>query len=254
MRTLSFIAGAAMLLWLGACATVDESPVEPDPEPAGTPAVETVRDILETADIAAFSAADGTLFRTETIVTLATGGPPQGRLVPTSSRDDITLYVTRDGSVPSASNNWGGPIDPRNPRPVSRPLEGVASYRIVAELEGAYSEPFTITVIWRHEESPDVGPPAFSVGGQLVSGSISVAVSDGSDPQARLAISCRYTSAMLYLTRDGSDPSVDNYWRAQPCEGTYIWSPEPTGAEYRVIALWHGVRSPISTITVDWVD
>ena len=78
--------------------------------------------------------------------------------------------------------------------------------------------------------------------------------SDGNEPSARLEISCSYSAATVYITRDGSDPSVDNSWRSQLCGGTYIWSPGPTGAEYRVIAVWQGEQSPVASVTVEWVE
>ncbi len=256
MRTMCRVMIGALVLWLGAgCATQEDAPpevVQEDMVDRDDTAVPVPR--LAETGIASFRSAAGTRFRTETIVTLPTGGPPSGRLVPTSSRDDVTLYVTRDGSVPSAANNWDGPIDPREPRAISRPLEGVASYRIVAEHDGEYSVPFTLTVIWEHEEDPQVDGPVFSVNGREVSGSVSIPVSDGGNPAARLEIVCTYVSSMLYITRDGTDPSVDNYWRSQPCDGTYIWSPDPSAAEYRALAVWRGVTSPVASLDVEWTD
>ena len=251
-------AALILVLWIAGCASQEEAPVAETPEetpPAATarPApVET--DVLAAAEIAAFRAADGTIFAGDTIVELPTGGPPAGRLIPTSARNDVTLYVTRDGSVPAPTNNWGGAIDPADPPVISRPLEGVASYRVVAGLDGRFSEPFTLTVIWKHEESPDLRAPVFLADGRAVSGSVSIPVSDGTDPSARLQITCGYSSAMLYVTRDGSEPSVDNNWQSQRCEGTYIWSPEPTFADYRVIAIWRGVQSPVAALSVEWID
>ncbi len=256
MRTMSRVMVGALVVWLVAgCATQEEAPPEVDQdEMVDREEIVAPRTDLSETGIAAFRTAAGTEFRTETIVTLPTGGPPSGRLVPASSRSDVTLYVTRDGSVPSAANNWDGPIDPLEPRAISRPLEGVASYRIVAELDAEYSPPFTLTVIWEHEEDPQVDGPVFSVNGQEVSGSVSIPVSDGANPAARLAVACTYVSSMLYITRDGTDPSVDNFWRSQPCDGTYIWSPEPTAAEYRALSVWRGVGGPIVSLDVEWAD
>ncbi len=255
MRTMSRVVVGALVVWLIAgCATQEEAPPQIDPADPVAPVVVPREPVLSEPGVASFRTADGTGFRTETIVTLPTGGPPAGRLVPTSSRDDVTLYVTRDGSVPSAANNWDGPIDPRAPRPISRPLEGVASYRIVAALDGGYSEPFTLTVIWEHEDDPDVGAPVFTVNGREVSGSVTIPVSGGDNPANRLEITCTYLSSMLYITRDGTQPSVDNFWRSQPCEGTYIWSPDPTSAEYRAITVWRGVGSPVASLDVEWSD
>ena len=108
--------------------------------------------------------------------------------------------------------------------------------------------------IWEHEESPDLARPDLPRRGREVSGSVTIPVSDGTDPAARLEISCGYAAAMLYITRDGSEPSVDNYWESQRCEGTYLWSPEPTAAEYRVLAVWQGVQSPVASLSVEWVE
>lgn len=261
------ITGLAIVLLVASCASQEEAPesgdtaearAEPQAEkelrvPEEQPAEPEARPLSQPG-IAAFETAAGTTFESETVTTLPTGGPPEGRLIPTSSNDAVTLYVTRDGSVPSAENNWGGAIDPEQPRPISRPLEGVASYRVVASLDGEYSEPFTLTVVWEHEESPQLEEPQFLLDGSEVSGSVEIPVSQGDDPAAQLEIACGYTAATLYITRDGSEPSVDNYWKSQLCEGTYIWSPEPTAAEYRVVAVWQGQRSPIATLSVEWVE
>jgi hypothetical protein len=251
--------GLVVLVWLVGCASQEEAPQDAEPaeeETAEAAEQTTGAQTTESADegIAFFEAADGTRFETESIVTLPTGGPPSGRLLPSSSNPEVTLYVTRDGSVPSAENNWGGAIDPENPAPISRPLEGVASYRVVAELDGSYSEPFTLTVRWRHEESPDLARPVFRVDGREVSGSVTIPVSDGSDPASRLQIECRYDAATLYINRDGTDPTVDDAWESQLCDGTYLWAPEPTAAEYRVIAMWQGVASPVASLSVEWVE
>ena len=53
---------------------------------------------LDEPGIAYFEAADGTTFESETVVTLPTGGSPEGRLLPASTSDEVTLYVTRDGA------------------------------------------------------------------------------------------------------------------------------------------------------------
>lgn len=266
-RVWRIIIGLTVVFVIAACATQEEAPQEAEaqdqaleeaqPEPAESVQEADAQDEaapLDEPGIAAFRSADGTTFRSETIVTLPTGGPPEGQLLPTSTSDEVTLYVTRDGSVPSAENNWGGPIDPESPPPISRPLEGVASYRVVAELDGEYSEPFTLTVNWEHESSPDLQAPTFLVDGSVVSGSVTIPVSRGDDPQSRLQISCEYEASTLYITRDGSEPSADNYWETQTCQGTYLWSPEPTAAEYRVVAVWQGTRSPVASLSVEWVD
>jgi hypothetical protein len=259
------LAATVLVILIAGCASQQEAP---EGEEAEEPATEQATQqeptqateeqaaepsILAQPGIAGFQTQAGAAFESQTMVTLPTGGPPEGRLIPTSSSDDVTLYVTRDGSVPSADNNWGGPIDPRNPQLISRPLEGVASYRVVAEYEGGYSEPFTLTVIWEHEESPQLPAPVFVVDGREVSGSITIPVSQGEDPAAQLQISCAYAAATLYIARDGSEPTVDEYWRSQTCQGTYIWSPEPTVAHYRVIAVWQGERSPVASLNVEWV-
>ncbi|MFP4113126.1 MAG: hypothetical protein ACOC2Y_04790 [Spirochaetota bacterium] len=248
-------AGLALIALVAGCATQEDAPeaTEAEETSEAQPAQEAPAELAQPG-IAEFVAADGTTFESETIVTLPTGGPPAGRLVPTSSRDDVTLYVTRDGSVPSADNNWEGPIDPADPPAISRPLEGVASYRVIAAQDDQYSDPFTLTVIWEHQEDPDLARPTFVVAGREVSGSVSIPVSNNDDPAAQLRISCDYAAADLYITRDGSEPSVDNYWKTQKCEGTYLWSPEPTTAEYRVVAVWQGVRSPVASLSVEWVE
>ncbi len=244
MRTVTRIAQlSALVLFVVGCATQDPAP-----------AVEIVEedDVLDVAIW--FAAADGTRFESGTQVTLPTGGPASGRLVPKSADPDVTLFVTRDGSVPTPENNWGGPIDPRDPFVITRSLEGPATYRLVAVSDGVIGEPVQLAVNWRHEESPRLSTPAFTVGGRTVSGSIDIPVSDGSDVGTRLAISCDYSIATLYITRDGSAPSEQNYWRSQICDGTFIWSPEPTAAEYRVTAVWQGARSPVAALNVEWVS
>lgn len=247
--------GLAVIVLFGACATQEPAPeTAPDVAEPEQPVDEPALDPLAEPRIAAFETAAGTQLESLSIVTLPTGGPPEGRLLPTSTNPDVTLYVTRDGSVPSAENNWGGPISPANPRPISRPLEGTTSYRVVAELDGEYSEPFTVTVVWEHEESPDVAAPRFLLDGEEVRGSVEIPVSDGTDPARRLEISCGYDAATLYLTRDGSTPSVDSFWETQTCAGTVIWAPEPTRSRYRIIAVWQGVSSPVASLDVTWVE
>ena len=246
MRTVTRIAlfGALVLLAVG-CATQDPAP-----------AVDVVEDVEdEVLDVTVwFEAADGTRFESETLVTLPTGGPAAGRLVPKSADPDVTLYVTRDGSVPTPENNWGGPIDPRDPFVIARSLEGPATYRLAAAVDGVISETIQLSVNWRHEESPRLSAPTFSVGERTVSGSRDIPVSDGTDFATRLAISCDYTGATLYITRDGSAPSEQSYWRSQICDGTFIWSPEPTAADYRAVAVWQGARSPVAALDVEWVS
>ncbi|MFW6261045.1 MAG: hypothetical protein ACOC6J_05625 [Spirochaetota bacterium] len=260
---LRVIAGLGVLVWLAGCASQEEAPeAAPEEEttaseqPAETtePAAEEPAGPLDEPDVAYFEAADGSTFASGETVSLPTGGPPAGRLLAMSANPQVTLYVTRDRSVPSAQNNWGGPIDPEAPRPITRLLEGVALYQVVAEMDGAYSDPFTLAVQWRHEESPELAAPAFLVDGREVSGSVEIPVSDGSDPAARLEIVCGYSAAMLYINRDGTEPTVDDAWESQRCEGTYLWSPEPTTAEYRVIASWQGVESPVAELSVEWVE
>mgnify|MGYP006294362315 FL=1 len=256
------IVGLSVIVWLAGCASQEEAPQEaPEEEaaaeqPAETtePAVDEPAPPLEAPDAAYFEAADGTTFASGETVTLPTGGPPAGRLLAMSANPDVTLYVTRDRSVPSADNNWGGPIDPESPRPITRLLEGVALYQVVAEMDGDYSDPFTLAVQWRHEDTPELAAPTFLVDGREVSGSVEIPVSDGDDPAARLEIACGYSAAMLYINRDGTEPTVDDTWESQRCEGTYLWSPEPTAAEYRVIAVWQGVESPVASLSVEWVE
>src|SRR6056297_8233 len=154
-RVYKLILGAVLVLAVVGCASQEEAPQTDDEVSAGDAVTEQTLpseqetseaeapepDALDEPGIAAFETADGTTFESNTIVELPTGGPPSGRLVPVSSNDEATLYVTRDGSLPSPDNNWSGPIDPENPPEISRPLEGVASYRVVAEIDGRLSEP-----------------------------------------------------------------------------------------------------------------
>jgi hypothetical protein len=246
------------LLWLVGCASQEPAPEpEPEPTPEVEPAIveeETAPGPLEVQGIAGFVTSDNQAFADGDLVTLYTGGSVRGRLSPASTNPDVVLYVTRDGSVPSAENNWGGAIDPERPPVITRALEGTAVYRVVAELNEEYSDPFTLNVVWQHEEDPEVALPEFLVDGNPVTGSVELPVSDGSDAAGRLEISCEYLAATLYITRDGSDPSPDNYWKTQLCEGTYIYSPEPTAAQYRVIAIWQGAQSDVASLDVEWVS
>ena len=263
MKAVFKLVGSAVLaLLVVGCASQQEPPetaapaVSKDvaPEPEESRPQPELPPALATPDVAVFVAADGTTFEDNSIVEMPTGGPPAGRLVPGSSDPSVTLYVTRDGSVPAPDNNWGGPIDPESPPSISRPLEGVATYRVAAAIDDRVSEPFTLTVVWRHEPSPELAEPEFVVDGRAVEGSVSIPVSDGDDPAARLQIRCDYSAATLYITRDGSEPTVDEHWRTQLCEGTYLWSPEPTAADYRVVAVWQGARSPVAELRVEWVE
>lgn len=199
-----------------------------------------------------FVTGDGAELTNGQTVRLATGGGPGGRLIPQADDPDATLYVTRDGSVPSEQNNWSGPIDPEDPPLISATLERAATYIVVAVTGETTSDPFLVQVVWEHEENPELAAPAFLIDGRTVGGSVTIPVSDGSDPARRLEVRCDYAAATLYITRDGSEPSADNFWQTQTCDGTYIWAPEPTVADYRVVAVWQGARSPVASLAVSW--
>ena len=226
---------------LSACAGQEPAPDSPEESPSGRP-----------GPTVSFLTGDGTRLTNGQTITLATGGSPDGRLIPQSDEPDATLYVTRDGSLPSPQNSWSGPIDPADPPVISATLESAATYAVVAVVDSVATDPVTVRVLWEHEEDPDVAVPVFSVGGSSISGSVTIPVSDGDDPATRLAIECNYIAATLFITRDGSPPSADNFWESRRCDGTYIWSPEPTAADYRVIAVWQGVSSPVARLAVTW--
>ena len=221
-----------------------------------TPAEDTALEatLLDAEGIAVFETGDGTLVMDSSSVPLTTGGANSGRLVPASSDSSVTLYMTRDGSRPSATNNWGGPMDPASPPLVTRQLEGSGVYKIVAEQDGVYSDVFTVYVTWQHEESPALDAPAFEVAGQPVRGSVELAISDGSDESLRLYIVSNYVAATLYISRDGTDPSPESFWKTQVADGTYLFSPEPTAAAYRVIAVWQDGVSPVASLDVTWTE
>lgn len=264
MKNLIRLVASAMLVFVVvACAsdpdTADEAGAEESQvatEESGSESVAETQLVgpLQGAGVATFVTRAGSSFSDGAVVELPTGGPPAGQLVPVSSRSDVTLYITRDGSVPSASNNWGGAIAPGRTFTISRPLEGTATYRVIGQLDGEYSDPFTVTVLWTHEESISLPAPVFRVNDSVVTGSVEISVSNDDDESARLQITSEYAAAMLYITRDGSDPSVDNFWASQRADGTYLYSPEPTSAEYRVIAIWQGNQSPVQSLSVDWVE
>jgi hypothetical protein len=225
---------------------------QPEPAPEETTEVQTdAPDRL--AALVGFVDATGREFENGATVTLPTGGPPEGRVIPQTD-EDLTMYVTRDGSEPGPDNNWGGAIAADEQVPISRALEGAATYAVIGEADGELTEPVTINVIWQHEEEPDLDRPEFSVDGSTVGRNVELPVTDGSDPAGQLMIDCNYVAATLYITRDGSEPSADNYWQTQSCLGTFIWAPEPTAAEYRVVAVWQGVSSPVATVNVEWVE
>jgi len=221
--------------------------------------------VLDAEGIAGFETGAGAPVAASGSISLATGGADTGRLIPASSDPSVTLYLTRDGSVPSVyltrdgsvpsvANNWGGPVNPANPPLITRQLEGTGTYRVVAEREGIYSEVVMVFVTWQHEESPSVVLPTFEVAGRSVSGSVELGVSDGSDEDLRLYIGSNYVAATLYISRDGSDPTPENYWQSQIADGTYLFSAEPTAASYRVIAVWQSVVSPVAALDVAWVE
>jgi len=210
--------------------------------------------VLDAEGIAGFETGTGAAVAASGSISLATGGADTGRLIPASSDPSVTLYLTRDGSVPSVANNWGGPVNPANPPLITRQLEGTGTYRVVAEREGIYSEVVMVFVTWQHEESPSVVLPTFEVAGRSVSGSVELGVSDGSDEDLRLYIGSNYVAATLYISRDGSDPTPENYWQSQIADGTYLFSAEPTAASYRVIAVWQSVVSPVAALDVAWVE
>ena len=247
------LATVIALALLAGCRTAPE-PVEPTDQLVGEPvAAEDERPSpVQSPGIVGFRTATGTVLAGDQVVTLPTGGSPAGTIVPTSTRDDATLYLTRDGSVPSPANNWGGGFTALTPLTVTRLLEGVAVYRMVAQIDGEVSEPETITVSWKHEENVSLPVPRFLVDGRPVIGSVKLPVSDGSVSSGRLVVESEYSAATFYITRDGSIPSPDNYWQTQFADGTYIWSPEPTVGDYRVIAVWQGSKSPVAALRVEW--
>lgn len=261
MRALVKLVVIGAVIVLAGCASQDvvetEEPaetVEPA-RPAAGPAVEDAAPgVLDATGIASFTTGDAKALTDGGSVTLATGGPQAGRLVPASTNPDVTLYMTRDGSAPSADNNWGGAMDPASPTVVTRQSEGTGAYRIVAELDGEYSDVFTVYVSWRHEDSPSLDAPVFEVDGRRVTGSVEIPVSDGSAEEGRLYIRSNYIAATLYVNRDGTDPSPDRYWKTQTADGTYLYSPEPTSASYRVIAVWQDAVSPSVSLDVTWVE
>jgi len=216
--------------------------------------IEVTSTLLASAGIAGFTTGDGTAVAPTSSVTLTTGGAASGRLVPSSSSEEVSLYMTRDGSVPSATNNWGGAIDPASPPLVTRKLEGSGVYKIVAEKDGEYSETTTVYVSWQHEESPALDAPTFEVAGRQVRGSVELPVSDGTNKSARLYIASEYVEAVLYISRDGSDPNQETFWKSQTADGTYLFSPDPTAAAYRVIAVWQESVSPVASLNVTWVE
>jgi hypothetical protein len=234
--------------------TVEEQAVDDSAEgtPVEQPAMEMT--LLDAEGIAGFETGDGATATDASSITLSTGGSASGRLIPTSSDSSVTLYMTRDGSSPSATNNWGGPIDPVSPPLVTRQLEGSGVYKIVAEQDGQYSDVFTVYAVWQHEESPALSAPTFEVGGRSISGSVELSVSDGSDETLRLYIVCDYVAATLYISRDGTDPTPETFWKSQVADGTYLFSPEPTAAAYRVIAVWQDGVSPVASLDVAWTN
>ncbi|MFP4377224.1 MAG: hypothetical protein ACLFP4_09285 [Spirochaetales bacterium] len=244
-RYRAFLVPIAVLFVLGCASQPDEAPVGAPETQGEGPA--------RLAALVGFVDGTGRAFESGATVTLPTGGPPEGRLIPNTD-EDLTMYVTRDGSEPGPQNNWGGPIQPGEVVPISRALEGAATYAVIGEIDGELTEPVVVNVIWQHEENPDLDRPEFTVDGSTVGRNIELITSDGTDPEGQLMINCNYLSSILYVTRDGSEPSADNYWQTQSCLGTFIWAPEPTAAEYRVVAVWQGVSSPVASITVEWVE
>lgn len=259
MRSVRSVGLIVLVFAIAGCATQD--PVETDPEPVDQ-AEDLVEEapaapepsLLEQAGIAGFALPDGSAAAESASVSLATGGGSGGRLIPQSSDSGVLLYMTRDGSVPSADNNWGGPIDPGNPPVVTRQSEGSGVYKLVAALDGEYSEVFTVFVTWVHEADPAIDAPEFTVGGRAVSGAVEIPVSDGTVEENRLYISTNYTGATLYITRDGTDPTTESFWKSQVADGTYLFSPEPTTAAYRAMAVWQGVQSSIAALDVAWTE
>lgn len=262
MKSVGKVLVFAILVVLAGCASQDtveeevEEPVVQEAQAEEAPAeeVEPEPGPLEQPGVVGFQTGSGALIEPDSTITLFTGGAESGRLVPTASDPSFTIYMTRDGSVPSAENNWGGAIDPEAPPLVTRALEGIAKYKVVAELDGEYSDVVTINVDWQHEESPSLDAPSFELDGRDVSGSVEIPVSDGTSEEGRLYIRSNYIAATLYISRDGSEPTPESFWKSQRADGTYLFSPQPTAAAYRVIAVWQDAVSPVASLDVTWVE
>lgn len=256
----------AIILVLVSCATqpdappeeasepevAETEPAEPESAPAVVEVEEPTVDPLTEPGVAYFETVGGQKLIDGSTATLPTGGPPSGRIIPMSDNPGVLLYVTRDGSKPSAGNNWGGAIAPGAALPITKQSEGAGTYSIVAELDGNYSAASTINIVWLHDEEASIDRPQFVVDGDEVSGRVTLPISNGGEMKGRLYIECDYSGATLFITNDGTEPSATNYLYTQVAEGTYLYSPDAAEVTYRVVATWQGATSPISEISVTW--
>lgn len=234
-------------------ADVTEEPQEPA-EPANP---------LADPDVVYFQDGTGARIEAGATVVMPIGGPPAGRLLVGSSSEQVTLYLTRDATIPSASNNWEGAIDPPaaanegGPPVISSQRETITEYRAVAFYEGEYSEVVSVTIQWQAEEDPDLGPPRFVLDGNEVSATVQVPAAS-EEPVAessRVYIESDYAAAELFITIDGSDPTPESFEYSREISlGTYVFSVEPGTTEYRVIARLGETISDVASITVEWTE
>lgn len=193
----------------------------------------------------------------DTAVTLPTGAPPSGRLFPRSDATQATLFVTIDGTVPTADNNWASFKPGETHRYISSLEAKTRTYRIVAMTDSGSAGPVSTCVVsWSDEQKPALEPPRFVAGGKELAPAAAVTLPTGGDKNrtGRLSLTCNYLGATLYITNDGSDPSPKNFWKSGICDGTYIYSANAFTATYKAIAVLRGSQSGVTEAKVSWMS
>ena len=205
-----------------------------------------------------FADAQGKPFANDSSISLPTGSPPGGRLYPHAQDPKATIYVTIDGTVPTADNHWALFKPGESGRFISSLDQKTRTYRIAAidegSSKGAPAPVSTVIVNWKDEGNPVVNAPQFVVDGSNVAPGASISLPVGGDGNAkgRLSLTCNYLGATVYLTKDGTDPSPKNFWKSDICDGTYVFSADAFTATYKAMAVLRGSESPITTVTVTW--
>lgn len=202
-----------------------------------------------------FVDAQGARVPADRTVNLPTGAPPAGRIFPRSDDASAVIYVTIDSTIPTETNNWAVFKTGETGRYISSLEAKSRTYRIVAGNTAKGTGPVSTYVVnWTDEDKPQLAAPRFEANGTQIAPGKDVTLPTGGDsnPAGRLAVTCNYLGATLYITNDGSEPSPKNFWKSDICDGTYIFASNAFTASYKVMAVLRSSQSPVTEVKVTW--